>query len=160
MVVATTFASNVARLKTLAEAGLRAGRSVCLMGRAMRRMIEAAVATGVLKDFPSVISPEDVGHLPRENVMLLVTGSQGERRAASAQLANGKYQGVIGQGGLMLCRIPEETAAERNAYYGGRTQEQMTAVDQDLMKELHPSMPIHNDRRSRVTFGGRERDSE
>ncbi len=103
MVVATTFASNVARLKTLAEAGLRAGRSVCLMGRAMRRMIEAAVATGVLKDFPSVISPEDVGHLPRENVMLLVTGSQGERRAASAQLANGKYQGVsLKEGDLFL----------------------------------------------------------
>ncbi|MGA0924101.1 MAG: ribonuclease J, partial [Lutimaribacter sp.] len=103
MVVATTFASNVARLKTLAEAGQRAGRSVCLMGRAMRRMIEAAVATGVLKDFPSVISPEDVGHLPRENVMLLVTGSQGERRAASAQLANGKYQGVsLKDGDLFL----------------------------------------------------------
>ena len=72
---------------------------------------------------------------------------------------DGRYQGVIGQGGLMLCRIPVETAQERTAYYGGRTREQMTAVDQDLMKEQHPSMPIHNDRQSRVTFGGRERDS-
>ena len=72
---------------------------------------------------------------------------------------DGRYEGIIGQGGLMLCRIPEETVAERTAYYGGRTREQMTAVDQDLMKEQHPSMPIHNDRRSRVTFGGRERDS-
>jgi hypothetical protein len=71
----------------------------------------------------------------------------------------GRYEGVIGQGGLMLCRMPEQTAHERNEYYGGRTREQMTAVDQDLMKEQHPSMPIHNDRRSRVTFGGRERDS-
>ncbi len=71
----------------------------------------------------------------------------------------GRYEGVIGQGGLMLCRMPEQTAYERNEYYGGRTREQMTAVDQDLMKEQHPSMPIHNDRRSRVTFGGRERDS-
>ena len=73
---------------------------------------------------------------------------------------DGKYQGVIGQGGLMLCRIPEETAHERNEYYGGRTREQMTAVDQDLMKEQHPSMPISNSRQSRVTFGGRERDSD
>lgn len=103
MVVATTFASNVARVKTLAEAGVRAGRSVCLMGRAMRRMIQAAVETGVLTDFPSVISPEDAASLPRDNVMLLVTGSQGERRAASAQLANGKYNGItLKEGDLFL----------------------------------------------------------
>ncbi|MBA85438.1 ribonuclease J [Thalassobius sp. S69A] len=103
MVVATTFASNVARVKTLAEAGTRAGRSVCLLGRAMRRMIQAAVETGVLTDFPSVIAPEDAVQMPRENVMLLVTGSQGERRAASAQLANGKYNGItLKEGDLFL----------------------------------------------------------
>ena len=94
MFVATTFASNVARVKTLAEAGERAGRSVCLMGRAMRRMIEASVETGVLGRFPHVISPEDTRNIARENLMLIVTGSQGERRAASAQLANGKFQGI------------------------------------------------------------------
>ena len=94
MVVATTFASNIARLKTLADAATAAGRSVCLLGRAMRRMTEAAIETGLLTDFPSTISPEDVNSIPRENVLLLVTGSQGERRAASAQLANGKYLGI------------------------------------------------------------------
>ncbi|MDD9724201.1 ribonuclease J [Roseovarius sp. SK2] len=94
MVVATTFASNVARVKTLAQAGERAGRSICLLGRAMRRMIEASVETGVLTDFPRTISPEDTRDIPRENVMLIVTGSQGERRAASAQLAQGKYNGI------------------------------------------------------------------
>ncbi|MBI1494904.1 ribonuclease J [Halocynthiibacter styelae] len=94
MVVATTFASNVARVKTLAEAGVAAGRSVCLLGRSMRRMVEAGHATGVLEGFPQTISPEDARELPRENLMLLVTGSQGERRAASAQLARGKYLGL------------------------------------------------------------------
>ncbi|SHJ30457.1 ribonuclease J [Palleronia salina] len=94
MVVATTFASNVARVKTLAEAGIAAGRSVCLLGRAMRRMIEASVETGVLSDFPSTIPPEDAREVPRGNLMLIVTGSQGERRAASAQLARGKYMGL------------------------------------------------------------------
>ncbi len=64
MVVATTFASNVARVKTLADAGVRAGRSICLMGRAMRRMVEAAIATGVLADFPKVVSPEDAANIP------------------------------------------------------------------------------------------------
>jgi len=77
-----------------------------------------------------------------------------------AVLDEGTHAGVIGNGGLMLARIPEETAQERNAYYGGRTREQMVAVDQDLMKEQHPSMPISNERQSRVTFGGRKRDSE
>ncbi|MDP5215651.1 ribonuclease J [Ruegeria sp. 2205SS24-7] len=103
MVVATTFASNVARVKTLAEAGARAGRSVVLLGRAMRRMIEAAVETGVLSDFPKVISPEEAQDVPRGNLMLIVTGSQGERRAASAQLARGKYRGLsLAEGDLFL----------------------------------------------------------
>lgn len=103
IVVATTFASNVARVKTLAEAGTRAGRSIVLLGRAMRRMIEASIETGVLKDFPTVVSPEDARSIPRENLMLLVTGSQGERRAASAQLANGKYMGLeLKEGDLFL----------------------------------------------------------
>ena len=103
MVVATTFASNVARVKTLAEAGARAGRSICLMGRAMRRMVEASVETGVLKDFPTTVSIEDARSIPRESLMLLVTGSQGERRAASAQLARGKFNGIeMKEGDLFL----------------------------------------------------------
>ena len=103
MVVATTFASNIARVKTLAQAGMRAGRSICLMGRAMRRMVETALETGVLNDFPTVVSPEDAQNIPRENLMLLVTGSQGERRAASAQLAQGKFQGIsLKEGDMFL----------------------------------------------------------
>lgn len=94
MVVATTFASNIARLKTLAIAAQKADRSVVLLGRAMRRMVEAATDVGILKGFPSVVSPEEALQMPRENVMLLVTGSQGERRAASAQLAQGNYMGI------------------------------------------------------------------
>ena len=94
MFVATTFASNVARVKTLADAGAAAGRSVCLLGRAMRRMIEAAVLTGVVTDFPTTVTPEEAADIPRENLMLLVTGSQGERRAASAALSRGRYLGL------------------------------------------------------------------
>ncbi|SOC10217.1 ribonuclease J [Rhodobacter maris] len=93
MVVATTFASNVARLKTLAEAGRAAGRSVCLLGRAMRKMVQVAEETNVLKGFPATLSPEDGVEVGREKLMLIVTGSQGERRAATAQLSRGKYLG-------------------------------------------------------------------
>ena len=67
------------------------GRSVCLMGRAMKRMIEVSLESGVLSDFPKLISPDDAKTVPKRNLLLIVTGSQGERRAASAQLANGKY---------------------------------------------------------------------
>jgi len=103
MVAATTFASNVARVKTLAEAGVRAGRSIVLLGRAMNRMIEASIQTGVLTDFPAVVQPEEAGDIPRENLMLIITGSQGERRAASAQLARGKYRGLeLKEGDLFL----------------------------------------------------------
>lgn len=94
LVVATTFASNIARLKTLAEAGIAAGRKICLLGRAMRRMVTVAVETGILTSFPPVISPEEASELPRDKVMLIVTGSQGERRAASAQLSRGRYLGI------------------------------------------------------------------
>lgn len=94
MVVAATFASNVARLKTLAEAGRAAGRTICLLGRAMKKMVSAGEESGVLQGFPRHIGPEDAQEVPRKNLMLIVTGSQGERRAASAQLARGKYLGL------------------------------------------------------------------
>ena len=103
MVVATTFASNIARIKTLAEAGERAGRSICLMGRAMCRMVDVAIENGLLTEFPHFVSPEEAKDIPRKNLMLLVTGSQGERRAASAQLSNGKFQGLeLKEGDLFL----------------------------------------------------------
>ncbi|OSP54490.1 ribonuclease J [Pseudoruegeria sp. SK021] len=103
MVVATTFASNIARVRTLAEAGRAAGRSVVLLGRAMRRMVTVAAETGIMSDFPHTIPPEEASQIPRENLMLIVTGSQGERRAASAQLARGKFLGLsMKEGDLFL----------------------------------------------------------
>ena len=94
MVVATTFASNVARLKTLARAGVDSGRSVVVLGRAMKKMLSYANFAGMIDDFPPIIDVDDAHDIPRENLMLLVTGSQGERRAASAQLSKGKYLGL------------------------------------------------------------------
>ena len=73
-------------------------------------------------------------------------------------IEDGKHAGVIGVGGLLLARIPEELIAQRNAYYAGLTQDQITAVDNDLMKDAHPSMPISKpERQSRVTFGGSQK---
>ena len=67
---------------------------------------------------------------------------------------DGKYKGVIGVGGLVLARVPEEIAQQRSDYYASQHKEKVEAMDNDLMKEEHPSMPIDIDRQSRVTFGG------
>ena len=69
---------------------------------------------------------------------------------------SGKYEGVFGVGGLLLARIPEETVAERTHYFESKNADQMTAVDQDMMREnQHSTMKITNpDRQQRVTFGG------
>ena len=67
---------------------------------------------------------------------------------------DGKHAGVIGVGGLVLARFPIETREQRNAHYRNATRDQMTADDNDLMREQHPSMPISKpERQSRVTFG-------
>ena len=72
-------------------------------------------------------------------------------------IEDGTHAGVIGVGGLMLARIPEETVEERTEYFREQTRTQMDAVDQNLMREQHPSMPIHNERQSRVSFGGKDK---
>ena len=133
MVVATTFASNIARVKTLAEAGKAAGRSVVLMGRAMKRMVSVAVESGVLTDFPSTLSPEEATQVPRENLMLIVTGSQGERRAASAALSRGKYLGhELKEGDTFLF---SSKTIPGNEVSVGRIQNAMSEIGVDIIDE-------------------------
>ena len=69
-------------------------------------------------------------------------------------MTTGKYSGVIGVGGLVLARIPEEIAQQREAYYKDQTKQRDEAVNNDVLKEQHPSMPINQERQTRVTFGG------
>ena len=69
-------------------------------------------------------------------------------------IQDGKYAGVIGHGGLVLTRVPEEIAKARSDYFKKLAGEQIEAVDNDLLKEQHKSMPINIDRQSRTTFGG------
>jgi len=69
-------------------------------------------------------------------------------------MTEGKYKGVIGVGGLLLARIPVEIVKSRDEYFKKITQDKDTAIEQDLMKEQHPSMPLNAERQTRVTFGG------
>ena len=69
-------------------------------------------------------------------------------------IQDGKHSGVIGVGGLLLARIPEEIAKSREDYFKQQIADREQAVENDLMKEQHPTMPINQERQSRVTFGG------
>ena len=69
-------------------------------------------------------------------------------------ISEGKYQGLIGVGGLVLARIPEEIIEQRKKYFSNITSDQMKAVDNDILREQRPDMPVNVDRQSRVTFGG------
>lgn len=93
-VAITLFSSNIARLHTLAQVAQATDRHLCLMGRSLRRTVEAAKAAGYLQDFSAAVDLKDFGYLPPERVMLLCTGSQGEPRAALTRLAEDKLRGV------------------------------------------------------------------
>ena len=69
-------------------------------------------------------------------------------------ISEGKHAGLVGIGGLVLARIPEEILKQRAEYFRKITQDRTDALDRDLMKEQHPDMPINVERQSKVTFGG------
>lgn len=91
-VAVTTFASNVSRLVSICEAAKAADRSVCLLGRSMLRLIGAARDVGILPDGVKFVEPQAAGFLPREHVLYLCTGSQGEPRAALALIARDDHR--------------------------------------------------------------------
>jgi hypothetical protein len=73
-------------------------------------------------------------------------------------VTEGKYAGVIGVGGLVLARIPEEIAKSREEYFAQMTRDANESLENDLAKEQHPSMPIDQERQTRVHFGGTKKD--
>lgn len=93
-VAVTTFASNVARVKSVIDAANRAGRSVCLVGRSMHRVTAAAKAVGILPARLDFVDEAEAGYLPPENILYLCTGSQGEANAALSRIARGDHRHV------------------------------------------------------------------
>ena len=73
-------------------------------------------------------------------------------------ITEGKYKGMIGVGGLVLARIPEEIAKSRDEYFRNMTRDANEALEHDLKREQHKSMPLQQDRQSRVTFGGTKKE--
>jgi len=98
----TTFASNIGRIRAIAEAAQKADRNVVVMGRAMRRAIDVARECGLLDGLPEFLDDQAYGWLPRDKVVALLTGSQGESRAALARIAAGDHRHVAMSAGDMM----------------------------------------------------------
>ena len=102
-VAVTAFASNVARLDSVAKAAREHGRQVALVGRSMHKMVAAARETGYLGDFPNMLDEAEAAQLPPRRVLYLCTGSQGEPRAALPRIAAGEHHHVsLGQGDAVI----------------------------------------------------------
>ncbi|UUP19190.1 Ribonuclease J [Nitratireductor thuwali] len=93
-VAVTTFSSNVGRIRSVAEAARDAGRQVVVLGRSLKRVIDVATELGYLEGLPPFLPEDDFGYIPRENAVILCTGSQGEPRAALAKLARDEMRNV------------------------------------------------------------------
>ena len=144
-VAVASFASNVARLDTIFHVAQAHGRRVALVGRSLHRIVQAAVDTGYLTDLPGLISEKEVGYLPRNEVLLLCTGSQGEPRAALWRIARDEHREVsldAGDAVVFSSRmIPGNERAILTLYnaLAGRGVEVITAADQAIHVSGHPA---------------------
>ena len=101
-VLVTTFASNAARLQTIGRVALETGRTVCIAGRSLERILRVAQATGYLRDFPAPVGFDEAMRLPRGKVLIVATGGQGEPRAALGRIAGGTHELKIGEGDRVI----------------------------------------------------------
>jgi len=145
-VLITTFASNAARLHTLGQVAKATGRALCITGRSLDRILKVSRATGYLKDFPETIDPDAAMRLPRDKVMIVATGGQGEARAALARVADGSHPIRLDSGDTVVFsskQIPGNEVAI------GRIQNQLAARGVAMITERqahvhvsgHPGRP-------------------
>ena len=179
-VAVTGFASNVARLDTVARAAKAHGRRVALVGRSMQKMVAAARETGYLKDMPPVLDEAEVADLPAHKVLYLCTGSQGEPRAALARIAADKHPNVsLSKGDAVIFSsrvIPgnEIGIAEIQNQLAGRGIDLLTADDHFVHVSGHPcrdelaqmyrwirpklALPVHGEMRHQVAHAALARE--
>lgn len=102
-VLVTIFASNVGRIQSICRAAEKVGRSVCLLGRSLHRMVSNARECGYLGDIQDFVSEFDLPSLPADKVLIIATGSQGEARAALGRIARGDWKGLkLGRGDVAI----------------------------------------------------------
>ena len=145
-VLVTTFASNAARLATLGAVAKETGRTLAVTGRSLDRIIRVAKATGYLKDFPQTMDVDAAMRLPRDKVLIVATGGQGEPRAALARIADGSHSVKLDAGDTVVFsskQIPGNEVAI------GRIQNQLAAAGVEMVTEKqahvhvsgHPGRP-------------------
>ncbi|RIA56122.1 ribonuclease J [Dichotomicrobium thermohalophilum] len=137
----TTFASNVARLIAIAEAAHAADRHLVIVGRAMRRIIDAAEETGYWPEHLSYLDEEDYGYLPPEKVVMLCTGSQGEPRAALARIAEDEHPNVTLSRGDWVVYSSRMIPGNEDGIY--KVYNNLSRLGVKII-EHHPDGPIHS----------------
>ena len=140
-VAVTCFASNLARVESIALAAVAAGRHPVLSGRALTRMLESAQECGYLLDFPECVPEKQAGYLPRDKVLFICTGSQGEPRASMSKLAGGEHRDLVLEAGDTA--IFSSRVIPGNEHSVGRLQNALIArgvkVITDREAEIHVS---------------------
>ncbi|MBP0462899.1 ribonuclease J [Roseomonas sp. PWR1] len=144
-IAVTGFASNVARLESIALAGRAAGRQVSLFGRSLRNIEAAARDCGYLKSVPPFVPEEEAGYLPDEEILLICTGSQGEPRSAMSKIAEDTHPNIaLGEGDTVIFssrRIPGNEKAIQRVQDGLARRGCQVMTDEDHMVHVsgHPA---------------------
>jgi ribonuclease J len=144
-VAVTGFASNVARLESIALAARAAGRQVSLFGRSLRNIEQAARDCGYLKSIPPFVPEEEAGYLPDDEILLICTGSQGEPRSALARIAQDTHPNIaLGEGDTVIFssrRIPGNERAIQRVQDGLVRRGCRVMTDEDHMVHVsgHPA---------------------
>ena len=132
-VVITTFASNVARLDTVGRVAAAHHRHLVCLGRSMHRVVAAAKATGYLADFPPILDEDDAAHLPRNKMLVLCTGCQGESRAALSRLVHDEHRSLsLTAGDTVIFSSKIIPGNERSL---GRLQNRLALAEVDVITE-------------------------
>ncbi len=145
-VVVTTFASNAARLHTLGEVARETGRTVCVTGRSLDRILKVARATGYLRDFPDTVDVETAMRMPRDKVLIVATGGQGEPRAALARIAEGTHPVSLDAGDTVMFSSKQIPGNEVAIGYiqnqlAGKGVEMVTERQAHIHVSGHPGRP-------------------
>ena len=144
-VAVTCFASNLARVESIAKAAVAAGRHPVLAGRALQRMVELAKECGYLLDFPPCVDERQAGYLPRDRALFICTGSQGEPRATMAKLAGNEHRDLVleeGDTAIFSSRVipgNERSVGRLQNALMARGVEVITDHDADIHVSGHPA---------------------
>lgn len=145
-VLVTTFASNAARLHTLGEVAKDTGRKLCVVGRSLDRILEVSKSVGYLTDFPPTLSQEEAMKVPRDKLLIVSTGAQGEARAALSRIAEGEHNIKLERGDLVVYSSKQIPGNEISI---GRVQNALAAKGVEIITDRqahvhvsgHPGVP-------------------